>query len=375
MDVRVERWRKLSAKKLMLLNCGVRLLRVCCTERRSNQSILKEISPGCSLKDWCWSWNSNTLANSWEELTHWKRPWCWEGLGAGGEGDNRGWDGWVASLTGWAWVWVNSRSLWWTGRPGRLQFIGSQIVGHDWATELNWRHLQACSWNKGLSRASWLWANPYPARDRPARAARAGRGQSWPQRGILHQTASRLRCSPRFLGILDGRHLPVGSQPEISSPEETHGTPEKAAHCTPRKPSVWDREGINCSLQLGATLRTKHLVPWAAWTWDRCKTKAQPNPHLCGVLENPNLRGLDLGSACKPGPTSDSSARATWSLSSVDWESTHALSGGKPSVAESLWAHASDICLQCFSLPKAWFWTREPRKKWPPSHPLCQGGN
>ena len=71
-----------------------------------------------------------------KELTHWKRPWCWEGLGAGGEGDGRGWDGWMASLTRWTWVWVNSRSWWWTGRPGVLQFMGSQRVGHDWATEL-----------------------------------------------------------------------------------------------------------------------------------------------------------------------------------------------------------------------------------------------
>ena len=61
-------------------------------------------------KGWCWSWNSNTLAIWWEELTHWKRPWCWGRLGAGGEGDDRGWDGWMASLTKWRWVWVNSRS-------------------------------------------------------------------------------------------------------------------------------------------------------------------------------------------------------------------------------------------------------------------------
>ena len=73
-----------------------------------------------------------------EEVTHWKRPWCWEGLGAGGEGDNRGWDGWMASPTRWAWVWVNSWSWWWTGRPGVLLFMGSQRVGHDWAIELNW---------------------------------------------------------------------------------------------------------------------------------------------------------------------------------------------------------------------------------------------
>ena len=67
-----------------------------------------------------------------------KRPWCWEGLGAGGEGDDRGWDGWMASPTRWAWVWVNSGSWWWAGRPGVLRFMGSQRVGHDWATELNW---------------------------------------------------------------------------------------------------------------------------------------------------------------------------------------------------------------------------------------------
>ena len=101
-------------------------------------SILKEFSPAVHWKDCCWSWNSNTLATSCEELTHWKRPWCWEGLGAGGEGDDRGWDGWMASPTRWAWVWVNSRSWWWTGRPGVLGFMGSQGVGHDWATELNW---------------------------------------------------------------------------------------------------------------------------------------------------------------------------------------------------------------------------------------------
>ena len=86
---------------------------------------------GVQWKDWCWSWNSSTLATSCEELTHWKRPWCWEGLGAGGEGDGRGWDGWMASLTRWTWVWVDSGSWWWTGRPGVLQFMGSRRVRHD----------------------------------------------------------------------------------------------------------------------------------------------------------------------------------------------------------------------------------------------------
>ena len=94
---------------------------------------------GIHWRDWCWSWNSNTLGSSCKGLTCWIRPWCWEGLGAGGEGDNRGWDGWMASSTQWAWVWVNSGSLWWTGRPAVLRFTGSQRVGHDRATELNWQ--------------------------------------------------------------------------------------------------------------------------------------------------------------------------------------------------------------------------------------------
>ena len=89
------------------------------------------------LKDWCWSWNSNTSATWCEELTHLKRPWCWERLKAG-EGDNRWWDSWMALPTQWTWVWVDSRSWWWTGRPGMLQFMGSQRVRHDWVTEVNW---------------------------------------------------------------------------------------------------------------------------------------------------------------------------------------------------------------------------------------------
>ena len=113
-----------------------RLLRVPWTARRSNQSILKEISPGCSLEGLILKlklqyfghlmWGTNSL----------KRPWCWERLKEGGEGDNREWDGWMASPTPWTWVWVNSSSCWWTGKPGEMQSMESQRVGHDWATEL-----------------------------------------------------------------------------------------------------------------------------------------------------------------------------------------------------------------------------------------------
>ena len=85
--------------------------------------------------------NPNTLATWCEERTHLKRSWCWEGLGAGGEGADRGWDGWMASRTRWRWVWVNCGRWWWTRRPGVLRFMASQRVWHDWATELNWTEL------------------------------------------------------------------------------------------------------------------------------------------------------------------------------------------------------------------------------------------
>ena len=91
-----------------------------------------------------------------EELTHWKRLWCWEGLGAGGEGDDRGWDGWMASPTQWTWVWVNSGRWWWTGRPGVLWFMGSQRVRYNWATELNWTDHPIEGRRRGWPRMRWL---------------------------------------------------------------------------------------------------------------------------------------------------------------------------------------------------------------------------
>ena len=88
----------------------------------------------------CWneSWNSNTFATWCEELTHWKRPWCWERLKAGGEGDDRGRDDWTASPTRWTWVWTSFRSWWWTGKPGVPQSMGSPRIRHDWVTALKW---------------------------------------------------------------------------------------------------------------------------------------------------------------------------------------------------------------------------------------------
>ena len=115
--------------------CWRRLLRLPWTVRKSNQSIQKEISPDYSLETDAKAEN-NTLATICEELIHLKRPWCWERLKAGGEGDDRGWDDWMASPTQWTWVWVNSGSWCLTGKPGVLQSLRSQRVKHNWATEL-----------------------------------------------------------------------------------------------------------------------------------------------------------------------------------------------------------------------------------------------
>ena len=118
--------------------CWRKLLRVPWTTRRSNQSILKEVSPEYSLERLMLKLKLNILATWCKQLTRWKRPWCWERLKVGREGDKREWNGWMASLTQWTWVWAIFESWRWTGKPGVLQSMGSQRVGHDWATELNW---------------------------------------------------------------------------------------------------------------------------------------------------------------------------------------------------------------------------------------------
>ena len=134
-----ESWMTKKAKcwriNVFELWCWRRLLRVPWTLRSSNQSILKKSVLNFHWKDWCCIWNSNTLATWCKELTHWKRPWCWVRLEIGGEGDNRVWDDWMSSPTQWTWVWVGSRSWWWTGKPGVLQSMGLQKVGHNRVTE------------------------------------------------------------------------------------------------------------------------------------------------------------------------------------------------------------------------------------------------
>ena len=129
---KAEHWR-INAFKLW---CWRRLLRVPWTAMRSNQSILKETSPVISLEGMMLKLKLQYFGHLMWRVDSLEKTLMWEGLGAGGEGDDRGWDGWMASLTPWTWVWVNSRSWWWTGRPGMLRFMGSQRVGHDWETKL-----------------------------------------------------------------------------------------------------------------------------------------------------------------------------------------------------------------------------------------------
>ena len=117
--------------------CWRRLLRVPWTTRRSNQSILKGIRPEYSLEGLMLRLKFQYFGHLMQRVDSLEKALMLGGLEAGGEGDDRGWDGWMASLTQWMWVWVNSRRWWWTGRPGVLRFMGSRRVGHDWATELN----------------------------------------------------------------------------------------------------------------------------------------------------------------------------------------------------------------------------------------------
>ena len=129
---RAECWR-IDAFELW---CWRRLLRVPRITRRSNQSILKEICPEYSLERLILKWKLQYFGHLMRRTDSFE-TWCWERLKVG-ERDDRGWDGWMASLTQQAWVWVNSESWWWTGRPGMLWSMGSQRVWHNWATELNW---------------------------------------------------------------------------------------------------------------------------------------------------------------------------------------------------------------------------------------------
>ena len=143
LNTRVEIWRYLKKAECRRIDAfelwgWKRLLRVPWTARRSNQSIWKEISPGCSLEGLMLRLKLQYFGHLMRRVDSLEKTLMLEGLGAGGEGDDRGWDGWMASSMWWTWVWVNSGSWWWTGRPGVLWLLGLQRVGHAWATELNW---------------------------------------------------------------------------------------------------------------------------------------------------------------------------------------------------------------------------------------------
>ena len=135
--------RRINAVELW---CWRRLLRVPWTTRRSNQSVLKEISPEYSMEGLKLKLKLQYYGHLMQRTDSLEKIWCWERLNTGGEGNDRGWDGWMASLTRRTWVWASSGRWWWTGKPGLLQSMGSQRVGHDWMTELNWTYSKDIHW-------------------------------------------------------------------------------------------------------------------------------------------------------------------------------------------------------------------------------------
>ena len=155
---------------------------------RSNQSILKEISPGCSLEGLMPKLKLQYFGHLMWRVDSLEQTLMLGGIGGRRRrGDDRGWDGWMASLTLWTWVWVNSGSWWWTGRPGVLWFMGSQRVGHDWVTELNWICIlmsRTCTYPKYT--VQWSFAYVYTHHHHPDEG----------REHLLHPT--RFPCSYRF---------------------------------------------------------------------------------------------------------------------------------------------------------------------------------
>ena len=140
--------------------CWRRLLRVPWTARKSNQSILKEISPGCALEELMLKLKLQYFGHQMRKADSTEKTLMLGKIEGRRKGDDRGWDGWMASPTQWTWVWVDSGSWWWTGRPGVLWLMGSQRVRHDWVTELNWTELNGstCLGDYGMimtTRRNW----------------------------------------------------------------------------------------------------------------------------------------------------------------------------------------------------------------------------
>ena len=136
--------------------CWRRLLRVPWTARRSSQSILKEISPEYSLEGLMLKLKLQYFGHLIQRTDSFEKTLMLGMIEGRGRGDNRGWDGWMASPTQRTWVWINSGSWWWTGRPGVLQSMGSQRVGHDWATELNWTDAEDLIEKVGAMQERWI---------------------------------------------------------------------------------------------------------------------------------------------------------------------------------------------------------------------------
>ena len=290
--------------------CWRRLLRVPWTSRRSNQSILNEISPGCSLEGLMLKLKLQYFGHLMLRVDSLEKTLMLGGI----EGRRRRrWQRmrWLHGITDLMdmglsrlWEFVMDREAWRAVIHGVAKCRTELSDWTDWTEDIARHAHRTKDW---AELASYGPAHPPPETGR--------RGQPELEGGNCGRSeAPHTKRQADFSANQDFWTIDIGweGRNQTPAPQKRHTEHlSRCAHCTPRKPSGWDQGGVSHSLQLGATPWAKHPVTWAARTRDGRKTRAQPSLHLCGGPENLNLSGFDLGSACKPGPASDSFLRAS----------------------------------------------------------------
>ena len=239
----------------------------------------------------------------------------------------------------------------------------------------NLRHHQASSQNKGLSRASRLRTSPSPAQDMQARAARGRRGNPDPREASSTKLQAGFIANQDFLGFWMVDIRQQGRSQKQLPRRDTRHTWEGETVVHPENQVAGMGEVISRSLQLGATVLAKHLVTWAARTWDGHKTQAQASPRVCG--EPKNLNSLDLGNACNPGPASDSSQKSNLEPEQCrPGKYTRSEQGRTQCGWNTASApHTCQWCLFAVFLPPHSTTEHASLKKSAPLPTLCQGGN
>ena len=217
-------------------------------------------------------WSFNTLATWYKELTHWNRPWCRERLRAGGEGDDRRWDHWMASPNRWTWVWASSRSWWWTGKPGVLWFMVSQRVRHDWATELNWTDASLKQWRSWVPKNWCFWTVMLDCKE--IQLVHSKGNQSWIFIGRTDAKAEAAIFWPP-----DAKNWLIGKDPDARKDwrQEEKGMTEDEMvgwhhklnrHEFEQAPGVGDRQGSLACCSTWVTKSQTQLSNWTDWLED-----------------------------------------------------------------------------------------------------------